>query len=122
MIERWPLLGFMWLGEEGRYARRESRKALATYRDVRTQHAAVTGTALYEKIVARLTGASADAARALVRSAQQSFAEWPVERELTFRDVVHYLCFERFSRSHGNRHWTRTSLRRIVDAEIPRNL
>jgi hypothetical protein len=122
MIERWPVLGFIWLGEERRYVRRESRKALAMYRDVHTKHSAVTGRALYEKIVARLTGASAEAARALVRAAEQSFAEWPIERELTFRDVVHYLCFERFSQSHGNRNWTRTSLRKIVDAEIPNNL
>ena len=122
MIERWPVLSFMWLGEEKRYVRRESRKALATYRDVRMQHSAVTRTALYVKIVARLTGASADGARALVRAAERSFTEWPIERELTFRDVVHYLCFERFSQSHDNRNWTRTSLRKVVDSEIPKDL
>jgi len=116
------IFSFMWLGEEKRYVRRESRKALATYRDVRTQRSTVQGMELYEEVVARLTGASADAAHALVRAAEQSFAEWPVERDLTFRDVVHYLCFQRFCASHDNRDWMRTSLREVVEAEIPKGL
>ena len=122
MIKRWPVLSFMWAAEERRHVRRESRKVLAMYRAVRAQHPAVTGIALYEKIVAMLTGASADAARGLVRAAEQSFCEWPSERELTFRDVVHYLCFESFSQSHDDRSWTRTLLREVVDSEIPKEL
>jgi hypothetical protein len=122
MFIRWPVLSFMWAAEERRYARRESRKVLAMYRVVRAQHPAVTGIALYEKIVATLTGTSADAARGLVRAAEKSFCEWPCERDLTFRDVVHYLCFEGFSQSHGDRSWTRTLLREVVDKEIPKNL
>ena len=122
MIRQWPVLSFMWIGEEKRYFRRESRKVLAMYRAVRAQHPAVTGMALYEEVVGRVTGVSADGARALVRAAEQSFATWPSERDLTFRDVVHYLCFESFSQSHGNRNWMRTSLREVVDSEIPKDL
>jgi hypothetical protein len=122
MIMRWPVLSFMWAAEEKRYVRRESRKALAMYRVVRAQHPAFTGTALYEQVVAKSTGVSADAARGLVRAAEQSFCEWPRERELTFRDVVHYLCFESFSQSHDDRNWTRTLLREVVDSEIPKDL
>jgi hypothetical protein len=65
---------------------------------------------------------SAGAAKALVRAAERSFTEWPSERELTFRDVAHYLCFESLSRTHENRNWTRTLLRDVVDSEIPKDL
>jgi hypothetical protein len=122
MIAQWPILSFLWLGEEKRYVRRECKKALQTYHDLRAQHSAIKGLALYEQVVVRLTGASADAAKALVRAAECTFAEWPVERDLIFRDVVHYLCFKQFCQSHGDRGWMRTSLRQVVDAEIPRNL
>jgi hypothetical protein len=58
-------------------------------------------------------------ARAVVRAAEQSFAEWPSPRELTFRDVAHYLCFESLCRSRKNRKWTAEVLSEVVDSEIP---
>ena len=122
MIKRWPVLSFLWAAEERRYVRHESRKVLATYRAVHAKHPAVTGVPLYEQVVATMTGAGIDAARGLVRAAERSFCEWPCERDLTFRDVVHYLCFERFSQSHDNRNWTHTLLREVVDSEIPKGL
>ena len=91
------------------------------YRKVRAQHPGLTGIALYEKVVSSLPGVSAEAAQTLVRAAEQTFAEWPEERELTFRDVVHYLCFDRFPQFH-NRNWTRTSLRGAVESVIPEDL
>ena len=122
MTKQWPVLSFLWAAEERRYVRHESRKVLAMYRIVRAQHPAVTGTALYERVVATLNGVGIDAARGLVRAAERSFCEWPCERELTFRDVVHYLCFESFSQSHDDRNWTHTLLREVVDSEIPKEL
>jgi hypothetical protein len=122
MTRQWPVLSFLWAAEERRYVRRESRKVLATYHAVRTQHPAVTGTALYEEVVAMMTGVSSDAARGIVRAAEKSFCEWPCDRDLTLRDVVHYLCFEGFSKSHDERNWTRTLLREVVDKEIPKGL
>jgi hypothetical protein len=107
---------------ERRYVRRESANALAMYNLVRAENPGLTGSALYEKVIIRLTGADAEASRALVRAAEQSFAEWPKTRELTFRDVAHYLCFQRISETHGNRNWTRTLLSEVVDSVIPEDL
>ena len=92
------------------------------YHTVRAQNPQLTGTKLYEKVVVSLTGMDAEAAQALVRAAEQSFAEWPLVRELTFRDVVHYLCFEGFIRSHNGRRWTRSSMREVAEAVIPNDL
>jgi transcriptional regulator with XRE-family HTH domain len=121
-FEQLPSLGFAIEMEERRYAKRESRRALAIYDAVHAQHPELTGIALYEKITESLAEVGAEAAHALVRAAEQSFAEWPNDRELTFRDVVHYLCFDGFSRSHDGRGWTLTSLGEIADSVIPKDL
>ena len=92
------------------------------YHTVRAQNPHLTGAKLYEKVVVNLTGVDAEAAQAFVRAAEQSFTEWPSERGLTFRDVVHYLCFEGFTQSHDNRGWTRSSLRQVADSVIPSDL
>lgn len=122
MIERLPILGFILTRQERHYAKAESGRALAMYHTVREQYPGLSGIALYERIVANLTGVNAEAAQALVRAAEQSFTEWPSDRGLTFRDVVHYLCFDGFTRSHNDRGWTRTSLREVADSVIPKDL
>jgi hypothetical protein len=122
ILELRPILDYLWAGEEKRFTRRESKIVLATYHAVRAQHPELAGPALYEMVVAHQTGVSAEAAKALVRAAEQSFADWPKERPLTFRDVVHYLCFESFVKSHDKNEWTRTSLGDIVDSVIPDGL
>ena len=121
-LEQLPRMGFAIEIEERRYTKRESRKALAIYHAVHAQHPELTGIALYEKIAESLAEVGAEAAHALVRAAEQSFAEWPSDRDLTFRDVVHYLCFDGFSRSHDDRGWTLTSLREVADSVIPKDL
>lgn len=121
-MERLPVLSFIWTREERQYAKIESRKALAMYHTVRAQHPELTGTKLYEKIITLLTGVDAEQAQALIRAAEQSFTEWPNDRRLTFRDIVHYLCFYGFTRSHNDRGWTSASLREISDSVIPKDL
>ena len=119
---RMPFLGFMRTREERRYARRESTNALAIYHSVRALHPELAGIALYETIVVKLAGVDSENAQALVRAAAQSSLGWPSVRELTLRDVVHYVCFTGFTRTHNDRGWTRTSLREVVDSVIPGDL
>ena len=122
MLDRLPGVGFICKREERHYAMRESRKALAMYHAVHAQHPELAGVRLYERIVMSLAGVDAEAARALIRAAEQSFAAWPNDRDLTFRDVVHYLCFAGFTRTHNDRGWTRTSLGEVADSVIPKDL
>jgi hypothetical protein len=122
MIAILPSFEFMWKREEKHYAKRESGKALAMYHTVHSQHPELSGMALYERIVASLAGVDAQEAHSLVRAAEQSIAGWPEDRDLTFRDVVHYLMFRSFTRSHNDRGWTRTSFREVADSVIPKDL
>ena len=68
-----------------------SQQALDALRDVRVAAPDLAGDALYERILSARFGLDGSDARELVEGARESYAEWPVERELKFSDVVHYL-------------------------------
>jgi hypothetical protein len=111
---------FVWT--EGRYAKRASSELLQLYWSVRQAQPELAGRALYEAVVARrLTARSTDAAT-IVRRAAESFADWPVDRGLQFRDVVHYLVFDEYLRSFTTRKGTRESLGKVVSRIIPSDL
>ena len=79
------------------------------------------GKALYERIVIRRSGLDVKAAAGVLRRAEQSFCQWPSERELKFRDLVRYIVIEEYLRYHvaiG----TRTNLEYVVARVIPENL
>ena len=107
---------------EKRYARRASRSILHLYSQVRAAHPELFGKALYTEVVVARSHADLQAARAIVAKAEQSFAEWPKDRALDFRDVVAYLVFTEFMQSNPLRHGTHTDMRRIVAKIIPPNL
>jgi hypothetical protein len=108
--------------QERYYAKRASTEVLEAYQRVHTQRPELAGRALYRQVVMVRTGIDAKAADALLQSAEQSFAEWPVQRELDFRDVAHYLVYDGYMRSFGSRHWTRRHIGHIVDSVIPAKL
>ncbi len=107
---------------EKRYARRASRSVLDVYWQVRAAHPELSGKALYTEVIATHSHTDQEAARAIVLKAEQSFAEWPNQRDLTFRDVVAYLVFDEFMRLHPSRHGTRADMRRVAAKIIPANL
>lgn len=107
---------------ERRYARRASRGVLDIYWQVRGAHPELTGKALYTEVVATHSRTDQKAAGAIVLKAEQSFAEWPKQRDLMFRDVVAYLVFDEFMRSHPSSHGTRADMRRVAAKIIPSNL
>jgi len=42
----------------------------------------------YARVIQRRSGADADAAIEFMRRAEESFASWPIERPLNFRDIT----------------------------------
>ena len=54
--------------------------------------------------------------------AEESFADWPVERELRFRDVVHYLIFDEYMRAGQARAGTKTNMGEVVTRIIPEEI
>jgi transposase-like protein len=108
---------------EKHYAARISRELLELHRRVAAAHPRLTKHELYREIVmARLGGTMAAADAALDRAAE-SFASWPVERPLTFRDVVHYLAVSDYLAANGDiAEWTQENLGRVVASVVPEDL
>ena len=76
---------------ERRFARRACLEVLDIYRQERLAHPELSGKALYARIAARQSGADEATGHTLVRQAEESFADWRTERDVTLRDVAAYL-------------------------------
>lgn len=111
---------FPW--RERRFARRVSKELLTLYRVVAAKYAALHGRELYRLVVTLRTRGNLESADALIDHAEDSFAEWPVRRDVTFRDVVHYIAVSEFLASHGDAPWVHANFRREVASRIPSDL
>jgi hypothetical protein len=78
--------------------------------------------ALYENIVTLRLGTQASRAAQIVLRAEESFTDWPVERELNFRHLVHYLIFDEYMRTGKAREGTKTNMGVMVARIIPEDL
>jgi YHS domain-containing protein len=98
------------------------RELLKLYHTVAAQRPDLARADLYRQIVVERTDSDNTAADTILRLAEESFASWPVSRELNFRDVVHYLAVSEFLDSHKGSRWVHADMRRIVHSVIPHDL
>jgi hypothetical protein len=105
------------------YAWRTSHEMLRWYQQVSVEEPQLTGGLLYEEVIARRSGLDIEAASGLLQRARESSCEWPSQRKLRYRDVVHYVVVDEYMRSHlvGFR-GTYTNMRRVVASVIPYHL
>jgi len=115
-------LGLLVAHAERRYARAASRQLLELYGRAHREHPELTGRSLYQAVVARRLGPDATNAATIVRRAEESFTDWPVERELRFRHVVHYQIFDEYQRQAPTRQGTRTNIGDVVARIIPEEI
>jgi YHS domain-containing protein len=112
-----------WLSRrEHRFAAECSRQMLVLHAEVHARHPNLAGTALYRRIVAARLPGNEPTANAVLQLAQQSFAIWPVERELNFRDLVHYLAVTQYLAEHPGSRWIRADVKRVVESLVPAGL
>jgi hypothetical protein len=88
---------------------------------MRREEPQLIGKALYQRIVIQRSGLDIHAAAGVLRRAEQSFCEWPSDRDLKFRDVVRYIVIEEYLRSHATI-GTHTNLGKVVARVIPDDL
>jgi hypothetical protein len=116
-------LGVFVAHAERRYAKEASVQLLGLFWHEQREHPELKGRALYEAVVARRLGSNPPlSAAVIVRRAEESFVDWPRERELRFRDVVHYQIFDEYMRYGKVRVGTRTNIGVAVARIIPREL
>src|ERR1700746_2068499 len=108
---------------ERRYAKEASEQLLDLFRREQRDHPELKGRAPYEAVTARRLGLNPPiSATEIVRRAEESFADWPVERELRFRDVVHYLIFDEYMRAGKARAGTKINMGAVVARIIPEKI
>ena len=107
---------------ERRFAAEYCRLLMSVHQKVAASHADLAGLELYRLVVAAHIGCDPSLTDALLHRAQESYAMWPVPRELTFRDVVHYLAVSGYWALHDGQRWICSDVRRVVEASIPRHL
>jgi len=107
---------------ERSYAKQASAELLDLYWRKRRENPQMGARALYEAVVAQRLGAQASRTREIMRRVEESFTDWPVERELRFRHVVHYLIFDEYMRTGNARGGTRTNMAAAVASIIAEEL
>lgn len=116
-------LGVFAAHTERRYAKAASEQLLDLFRREQREHPELKGKQLYEAVISRrLSPSPALSAVEIVRRAEESFTDWPVERELKFRDVVHYQIFDEYMHKGDVRRGTRTNIGVAVARIIPDEL
>ena len=107
---------------ERRFASGVCRDMLRRHAETASRHPGLLGPALYHRIVADRHGGSDLLADTILERAGQSFAEWPISRPLSFRDVVHYVAVLEFVAANRSAHWIHADLKRLVNETIPHAL
>ena len=76
---------------ERKQIRRVCAESLKLYRQIEIEMPQASNTDRYARVIERRSGADAAAALKIMRRAEESFASWPIERPLNFRDIVQYM-------------------------------
>jgi hypothetical protein len=84
-------LNFIAAMRERKYIRRVCAESLQLYRQIEIEMPQASNTDRYARVIEIRSGADADAALKFMRRAEESFATWPIERPLNFRDIVQYM-------------------------------
>jgi hypothetical protein len=107
---------------ERRYAKHTAEELLELFRAIEREHPELSGRELYRAVIAKRLGSDAQRAAQVVRRAEESFADWPVERELRFRHVVHYLAFDEYMRIGDARAGTKINMGGVIARIIPEEI
>ncbi len=113
---------FLRVKRERALARRTSRESLRIYLELSTSRPELTAMLRYREMIALQSGVDADTARRFVERAEREFADWPVERVATLRDVVQFLVLERWRAVEPGAQGFHSRLADVVAREIPDGL
>lgn len=112
-----------------RQARRErrlingiNRELLEMYRNIAAAYPQASARVRFSKLVMARNGCDESAAYEILRGAEESYAAWPLERELTLCDVIHYLTLREFYAVQGEEFWMGGTIGASVRDIVPSRL
>lgn len=107
---------------ERRHAERTSSELLVLYRAVSAEYFDRPPREIYLHLVMARNQCDEAEASAVLFCVEESFAEWPVKRELTLCDVVHYLSVSEFLATHRGKFGMHSNIKLVVSSRIPPEL
>ena len=122
VARRLPFLNQVVANRERSLAREQCAQMLGIYKTLRAGNAKLEGEALYERAVAERLSCDQAKAKDIVRLADLSFAQWPEERDVSYRDIVNYLIVNQILGAHTKAIGTLADIDRVVRASIPAGL
>jgi hypothetical protein len=118
-IRRFSFLSAM---REVQHVKRTCRECLLLYRQIEQGRTGSTADERYAFVVAERTGADLNGVKSVMRHVEESFAVWPSERPVNFRDVVQYLAITECLREAESESGVRAEVTAVVARLIPANL
>jgi hypothetical protein len=114
--------GFFSERREVQHIKRTCRDCLTLYRKIERDQPASTMGERYAFVVAERTGTDHNGVKAIMRHVEDSFAVWPHERPVKFRDVVQYLavteCLEEATSESGVRAEVAAVVAKLIAANL----
>jgi hypothetical protein len=107
---------------EVQHVKRTCRECLLLYRQIERGKTGSTVDERYAFVVAERTGADLNGVKSVMRHVEESFAVWPNERPVHFRDVVQYLAITECLREAESESGIRAEVAAVVARLIPANL
>ena len=117
-----PFLNRMVAQREQSLARTCCAEMLKIMQDVQAREPALHDEALYARTVSQRLACDMAQAREIVRMADVSFAQWPEERDVRYRDVVKYLIVHQILGRDAKTMGAQSDIDRIVRDTISQEL
>ena len=111
---------FSW--RAGRRATRTCRDLLLLYREVSDDHPELHDRELYRQLIMSRNKCEPTMANEILNYAEESLASWPVPRQLTLCDVVHYMTVCELVGSPEGDHRVHSSIHHLVVSRISKGL
>lgn len=122
LLSRLPFIDWYVARRDRAYAESQCRSLLAIYEHFRREHPELGSDPLYARVVEYSIGCDSTVARSIVLEADRSFAQWPTERDVTFRDVVVFLLLNQLLPADSKTLGVQANVTAIVAKAIPLRL
>lgn len=107
---------------ERQHVKHTCQECLKLYRELASEHPNTAGLERYALVIARHTGADQAGIDTILQRVEESFAVWPIERPVNFRDVVQYLAITEYFNEHPSESGIHARVSTVVAELIPEAL
>jgi hypothetical protein len=104
------------------HIRRICAESLRVYRQFKAEMPNAAPKEIYARMIEKRSGAGAAGVREILRRIEQSFTEWPVDREITLREVVSFFAVTDCLNADPSAIGVRSRVRDVVANAIPSDL